>query len=575
MGRRDGLRGTLERWLAARDVRRHGLPASAIVLVRTMRASWAEVAGPIHPLRDDALGEVLRRALRPALERGAIGLAPAVWFADESELLACMARDVIAGPLSARWWWPALLHGDSDRAAVMRYWIASARSVPRAVERLQSMDLGEAWFVSWNTPARHGLLAALVGQYPVSPAVGRFVDAGPETSSAAGRRVPADPAERNGSLGGASIGEGSMDRHAENGDAPSPATTVTPAPIRLLQLCLSLARDPGCAFDERYVERALRREPRSAGQKQPFDGTAAPAANRRPPMTTQRATDGGAPGPPRSGSPNPTTGGAPDEEVQVGRGAHLAQTPASRLQGGATAPGVQPGGPVRDAVALESAAAAATTYSGPPVAAESGAGVPSTAFDHDTRFETGHGGLFFVLNAALQLGLYGDFSQPLHRGLEMSPWRFLHEIGAAVGGRRFVRDPLAAWLERFQNPDPEPATSDSVVEPASPGLATGALAHLAPSGRRLRKVAPGVASTALAGVLPQLRARLVLALGLRDPRRLAGTLLRVPAEVRVGGERIDVCFALQHLPISVRLAGLDRDPGWVPAAGRDLRFHFE
>jgi len=25
----------------------------------------------------------------------------------------------------------------------------------------------------------------------------------------------------------------------------------------------------------------------------------------------------------------------------------------------------------------------------------------------------------------------------------------------------------------------------------------------------------------------------------------------------------------------VRLSGLDRDPGWVPAAGRSVHFHFD
>jgi hypothetical protein len=32
---------------------------------------------------------------------------------------------------------------------------------------------------------------------------------------------------------------------------------------------------------------------------------------------------------------------------------------------------------------------------------------------------------------------------------------------------------------------------------------------------------------------------------------------------------------LHHLPLSIRLAGLDRNPGWVPASGCDIRFHFE
>jgi hypothetical protein len=28
------------------------------------------------------------------------------------------------------------------------------------------------------------------------------------------------------------------------------------------------------------------------------------------------------------------------------------------------------------------------------------------------------------------------------------------------------------------------------------------------------------------------------------------------------------------LPLQIRFAGLDRDPGWVPAAGRFITFHF-
>ena len=107
------------------------------------------------------------------------------------------------------------------------------------------------------------------------------------------------------------------------------------------------------------------------------------------------------------------------------------------------------------------------------------------------------------------------------------------------------------------------------------GLTATAVVHVAARRRASRSAAPAAGSSALARALAYLRARLVLALGLRDPRRLAGVLLRLPAQVRVGGDRIDVCFALQHLPIAVRVAGLDRDPGWVPAAGRDVRFHFE
>jgi hypothetical protein len=118
----------------------------------------------------------------------------------------------------------------------------------------------------------------------------------------------------------------------------------------------------------------------------------------------------------------------------------------------------------------------------------------------------------------------------------------LHDAGRAFAGRRFARDPLVAWLKAAQDCEIAPAPEDVAA---------------------VRRALPG------------LRTRLVLALGLRDARRLAGVLLRLPARVHAGPERIDVHFALQQLPLPVRMAGLDRDPGWIPAAGRDLRFHFE
>ncbi len=71
------------------------------------------------------------------------------------------------------------------------------------------------------------------------------------------------------------------------------------------------------------------------------------------------------------------------------------------------------------------------------------------------------------------------------------------------------------------------------------------------------------------------RARLVRALGHDAPGRLARALLRQEATVRVTATHVDVCFQLAHLPLEVRLAGLDRDPGWVPAAGRFIAFRYD
>lgn len=64
------------------------------------------------------------------------------------------------------------------------------------------------------------------------------------------------------------------------------------------------------------------------------------------------------------------------------------------------------------------------------------------------------------------------------------------------------------------------------------------------------------------------------ALGTASPREAVALLCRHAAEVRCDASRVEIALSLAHLPLPVRIAGLDRDPGWIPAAGRDVRFHF-
>jgi hypothetical protein len=43
----------------------------------------------------------------------------------------------------------------------------------------------------------------------------------------------------------------------------------------------------------------------------------------------------------------------------------------------------------------------------------------------------------------------------------------------------------------------------------------------------------------------------------------------------VSSARLDIVLSLDELPIEIRLSGLDRTPGWIPAARRFVAFHFE
>jgi hypothetical protein len=168
------------------------------------------------------------------------------------------------------------------------------------------------------------------------------------------------------------------------------------------------------------------------------------------------------------------------------------------------------------------------------------------------RVATRFGGVFFLVNVALALGLYGDFAQPKRRSLDLSLWDFLALVGEKLAGPRLRDDAIWALLAQL-------ASRNEAEEPG---------ASLPPRRRRaLRRW--------LARLLPRLRRRLCRALGRADEPDVAAVLLALPAQVWITPTRVDVSFALAELPVEVRLSGLDRDPGWVPAAGRSVYFHFD
>ncbi len=51
-------------------------------------------------------------------------------------------------------------------------------------------------------------------------------------------------------------------------------------------------------------------------------------------------------------------------------------------------------------------------------------------------------------------------------------------------------------------------------------------------------------------------------------------LLKIPAQVVATASHIDVYFPLNRVDLSVRLAGLDINPGWIPWLGRVVSFHY-
>jgi hypothetical protein len=234
--------------------------------------------------------------------------------------------------------------------------------------------------------------------------------------------------------------------------------------------------------------------------------------------------------------------------------------------------------------------------------------------------DTELGGLFFLVNLALHLDLLADFSAPDDPGIGLDPWDLVALLGARLLGDRSSADPVWPLLARLAGRGPReppgrdfappgdwrmprdwlqpwPETDDwtwsaargrlRVRHPAGfavldvAGDASALDRELAPYAgvvRGLRRAhvpgdgARGRPATRWAHRLARYaRPRLALALGADDP----DLLLRRPARVLVTPSHVDVVLVLAQHPLEIRLAGLDRDPGWIPAAGRFLAFHFE
>lgn len=218
----------------------------------------------------------------------------------------------------------------------------------------------------------------------------------------------------------------------------------------------------------------------------------------------------------------------------------------------------------------------------------------------ETAFDTEFGGLVFLVNAFLAMGLYPDFTRPLDPALPLTPLALVDRLGLHWFGAAYRRDPLHRWvrLRGLRGTLPrrwraEPAWLGAF--PAGRAWHDGmTLWHSAGFPLANHCSAAAAARFAAALALPALpdadRDRALrpapgwlecLALFLAERLRRAApdgavtaASLVIRARAVLGEARFDLRFALADLPIALRLAGLDRDPGWLPSEGRDLRFHF-
>ncbi len=573
-----------------------GLPPQSVLLVRAMRLRVPAVALRQPP--DGAARAALREAGRSYLSHcAAVAASPArgqsadhaeaVLFADEAELLACLARDAFAARLD-RWWWRQLLgraFPDWRRAFAARPPACAAalrllaRQFPREADAL-TRELG--WAAN------------------PSPGPDRFRGEPLAARADRGRGLPASAAPR---LVEAAPGDGVPDalpavtpspRHARSFAAASGDTRAVPdsgAPT-------PPAGRVGAASAPKFA--AERRATDAAGGGMRADGRAkAPVA----PATlapSEPGTDGAAPAAAHFGPTLPITGmpGLPWARVEGPVAApHLAPGAAP----GARGPG---GHPLRAAPLPAAPADPRPDHSAPgpqraargaPVATQRDGSVgppPQHVDTESTPLDTDpwpqpqplwsrHARLLLLVNCLLEDGLYPDFTRPLDPGFPLPIWELLLRLGEHLIGPGWRGDPLRAALARRARELPRRALgrlADDWPQGAAARLGGRQPVHA----RRLRREPKHGLERWLLNYAEALRSRLVERLGLPlrpgrggSSRAVAAALAGEPACVWWSEGEVVVVFTMNQHPVEWRLAGLDRDPGHLPAAGVKLRFVFE
>ena len=590
-----GTRLRAARLLDADAFRPPGLPPSAILCIRTLRdrlpgqfpAAGSAIRPPGNWSRALAsrIETLARYARRPALDP-ALDDVPAVLFIDPSELIACLARDWIDGSAIRRWWWQPWLRGAGVEMALLKLCDQHPIDLPAALNLLaRSGDVIR--FARRLSPAAvERLIGNMLTTFALSDLSVALTDRGETVDDAADDLPPTEPGapwQR--------IAPESADR------------ALTPAARGLVGIGLTLARAPLIARRPEYAE-STRHWVRY--QLAPRSSEAA-----RPPRENPAF------------APRQTTLSAAQDPVNV----------PDRSADDVQAPIMPPSEQTIDA-ASETPERLETAF--PAAESVDAALIPAVSEPLETAAEiraipaeainTAYGGIFYLVNLALYLGLYGDASTPRQSGIDLPLWDFVALVGERLVGEALHADPVWALLARLagrpetDRPGADFTPSDRWHIPADwlrafpePGIwrwnvSGGRLMIDHPAGFRavdvplpeqdgvsdllhtLTEPYRGTAAFELARapiipltttelirwldwLMAYIDARLKRAFNLEEP--IGGFLCRHPARIHATGAHLDIILSLQTLPIEIRFAGLDRDPGWIPAAATSIRFHFE
>ena len=522
----------LQRCLGGMSLQPTNAPQHSILCIRQLRSAFS-LSLPAsqqfawqHKLQAQ-INACAASAARPAL--GYVSAtANAVLFNDEAEQLACLARDWLHGTLRQQWWWAALLarygaHGADE--AMRAAWLQSPAHAPAALAQLATHAEAEPFVRHSPDTFVVNLLQRVITLFGL-----RYLQ--PLLSH------PVFAAQTPLQQGILAVDNSSQDSSFNPWRAWLPSTalrTLSPAAACLLGIGLGLQRAIAYVQTPKFARGVLDwldttlATPHLVGAHNPIVASVA--------ITT---------------SPTDQATARPNSGVDLAHATpskfNDTKMPLTMLPPIVYAQSA-PAEPTSLVPALTAPAVATTTSRvNPPTLQTPPATQPHA--DDAITIHTQFGGTFYLINVMLHLGWYADFTQPLQPGLAQNIYDLLAEVGEHTFGDRFRADALCNLLAHLAGHNERRGVAHAHVRPA----ASPDAAHLRALQHRLTQAlgdAPDNANDWLAFVCAH------------------------PARILATATRLTVFLSLEHLPIAIRLSGLDRDPGWVPAAGRFIAFHFD
>jgi hypothetical protein len=579
--------------LGAAQLRPAALPPSAIVCIRDLRDPLPGTL-PVQPggLRPPlaweqaaaaAIDALIRRAARPAQGRLPSN-TDAVLFADEGELLACLALDLSQGQAGGRWWWQAILRAlplsAADRLHVLL--CRQARYVPAALRHLAEWGQAAAVVAALAPEEAMLALSALCEAYDMVDlrlhlAQAPASSARPNQPSKYPVGDSAPPASRPGHSAAEDAAGAPDTGDRARPDWPAPWERWLPAGLIprglskeracLLGVGLTLYEVPAIVRTSSFL-RALRAWWTTAATPAEHDDLGAAARQQRGTAREVVGVTRAAPAPhvsPAASSPptDPGPGGgrlslelkrdaaADLHPVRAGRADHRVETPHPEPQ-------EQPPAELNEA----------------------------TAWVLEDSVPTQLGGVLYLINLMARLDLPACFEADWGLASQVGAWGILEVLGRALlehNAERWRADLLWTALADLDGRASDSLPGQSFRGSHSLHLPTGwpvpafdDAVHDRLASPLLEGLNPDLIRW-LALALPTIRWLLGQALSPAAPQALdlERTLLLHPGRLYVTSTHVDLVMRLDDISLPVRLAGLDRDPGWLPDFGRVVAFHFK